>query len=114
VRRVSGTHTLERLVGPDTRGDPESPLRWTIKSTRELSRTLAEHGHPASEWLVRRLLRDAGYSLQAAAQHTNPPRPQGPGPGRPGSHPQLANAAHRRASHTCAAPRAGVLAPELM
>ena len=60
--------TLERLVDPETRGDPESPLRWTIKSTRELSRTLAEQGHPASEWLVRRLLRDAGYSLQAAAK----------------------------------------------
>ena len=59
---------LERLVDPDTRGDPESPLRWTIKSTRQLSAALTEQGHPASEWLVRRLLHDAGYSLQAAAK----------------------------------------------
>jgi DDE family transposase len=59
---------LERLVDPDTRGDPESPLRWTIKSTRQLSTALAGQGHAASEWLVRRLLHEAGYSLQAAAK----------------------------------------------
>ena len=59
---------LERLVDPDTRGDPESPLRWTIKSTRQLSAALAGRGHQCSEWLVRRLLHDAGYSLQAAAK----------------------------------------------
>ena len=59
---------LERLVDPDTRGDPESPLRWTIKSTRQLSAALSGQGHRCSEWLVRRLLHDAGYSLQAAAK----------------------------------------------
>lgn len=59
---------LERLVDPDTRGDPESPLRWTIKSTRQLSAALAGQGHAASEWLVRRLLHEAGYSLQATAK----------------------------------------------
>jgi transposase len=59
---------LERLVDPDTRGDPESPLRWTIKSTRQLSAALTDRGHRCSEWLVRRLLHDAGYSLQAAAK----------------------------------------------
>ena len=59
---------LERLVDPDTRGDPESPLRWTIKSTRQLSAALTGRGHRCSEWLVRRLLHDAGYSLQAAAK----------------------------------------------
>jgi hypothetical protein len=59
---------LERLVDPDTRGDPESPLRWTIKSTRQLSTALTGQGHRCSEWLVRRLLHDAGYSLQAAAK----------------------------------------------
>jgi hypothetical protein len=59
---------LERLVDPDSRGDPESPLRWTIKSTRQLSAALAGQGHAASEWLVRRLLHDAGYSLQAVAK----------------------------------------------
>ena len=59
---------LERLVDPDTRGDPESPLRWTIKSTRQLSAALTGRGHRCSEWLVRRLLHDAGYRLQAAAK----------------------------------------------
>jgi len=59
---------LERVVDPDTRGDPESPLRWTIKSTRQLSTALTGQGHRCSEWLVRRLLHDAGYSLQAAAK----------------------------------------------
>ena len=62
------TSALERLVDPDTRGDPESPLRWTIKSTRQLSAALTGRGHRCSEWLVRRLLHDTGYSLQAAAK----------------------------------------------
>jgi hypothetical protein len=62
------TTALECLVDPDVRGDPESPLRWTIKSTRQLSATLSGQGHGASEWLVRRLLHEAGYSLQAAAK----------------------------------------------
>jgi hypothetical protein len=56
---------LEGLVDPVTRGDPESPLRWTCKSTRLLARELAAADHPASEWLVRQLLYDLGYSLQA-------------------------------------------------
>ena len=59
---------LGRLVDPDTRGDPESPLRWTIKSTRQLSAALTGRGHRCSEWLVWRLLHDTGYSLQAAAE----------------------------------------------
>ena len=62
------TAALERLVDPDARGDPESPLRWTIKSTRQLSAALSGRGHRASEWLVRRLLHEAGYSLQAAVK----------------------------------------------
>ncbi len=56
---------LERLVEPVSRGDPESPLRWSIKSTRLLSKELVADGHQASDWLVRRLLYDLGYSLQA-------------------------------------------------
>jgi hypothetical protein len=55
---------LERLVEPVSRGDPESPLRWTCKSTRLLARELVAQGHPASDWLVRQLLYDLGYSLQ--------------------------------------------------
>jgi hypothetical protein len=56
---------LEALVDPVSRGDPESPLRWTCRSTRLLARALAAAGHPASDWLVRHLLYDLGYSLQA-------------------------------------------------
>jgi DNA-binding phage protein len=56
---------LERLVEPLTRGDPESPLRWTCKSVRKLSEELHAMGHPTSPSLVAGLLRDLGYSLQA-------------------------------------------------
>ncbi len=55
---------LEQLVDPVTRGDPESPLRWTCKSTRTLARELMAHRHPVSESTVRRLLHAADYSLQ--------------------------------------------------
>jgi hypothetical protein len=55
---------LEQLVDPVTRGDPESPLRWTCKSTRTLARELTVQGHPVSESTVRRLLHAADYSLQ--------------------------------------------------
>ncbi len=53
---------------PVSRGDPESPLRWTCKSTRVLARELAAEDHPASEWLVRQRLYDLGYSLQAKSK----------------------------------------------
>ncbi len=59
---------LETLVDPATRGDPESPLRWSSKSTRELADALDEQGHRVSHVTVGRLLRAAGYSLQAAAK----------------------------------------------
>ena len=55
---------LESLVEPLTRGDPESPLRWTCKSTRRLSRELAKLGYSASSRLVAVLLHGMGYSLQ--------------------------------------------------
>jgi hypothetical protein len=55
---------LEKLVDPLTRGDPQSPLRWTCKSTRTLARELPAQGHGVSETTVRRLLHAAGYSLQ--------------------------------------------------
>jgi hypothetical protein len=55
---------LEALVDPATRGDPESPLRWTCKSTRTLAGELTAQGHPVSCMTVGRLLRRAGYSLQ--------------------------------------------------
>jgi len=56
---------LERLVEPDSRGDPQSPLRWTCKSTRRLAQELTARGHRVGPTTVRYLLREAGYSLQA-------------------------------------------------
>ncbi|NJO12438.1 MAG: ISAzo13 family transposase [Gammaproteobacteria bacterium] len=56
--------SLEKLVEPLTRGDPESPLRWTCRSTTNLSQALKEQGHVASPHTVGRLLNAAGYSLQ--------------------------------------------------
>jgi hypothetical protein len=56
---------LDALVDPATRGDPGSPLRWTCKSTRRLAEELTGRGHPVSPSTVARLLRKAGYSLQA-------------------------------------------------
>jgi hypothetical protein len=55
---------LERLVDPVSRGDPESPLRWTCKSTRRLARELADEGCQVSHRLVAELLHELGYSLQ--------------------------------------------------
>lgn len=56
---------LEKLVEPMTRGDPESPLRWTCKSLRTLAGELSANGHPVSYPVVGDLLRELGYSLQA-------------------------------------------------
>jgi hypothetical protein len=56
---------LEALIEPVTRGDPESPLRWTCKSTRRLADELTLQRHPVSVNTVATLLRQAGYSLQA-------------------------------------------------
>ena len=77
VRRSSGKRpfererpevwpALEKLVDPVTRGDPESPLRWTCKSTRVLAEELCvQHGIDISNKTVAKLLHDHGYSLQA-------------------------------------------------
>ncbi len=54
----------ERLVEPVTRGDPESPLRWTCKSVRKLAAELRHQGHQVSHQLVSELLHERGYSLQ--------------------------------------------------
>ena len=56
---------LERLVDPVTRGDPESPLRWTSKSGAKLAEALREMGHDVVDRTVLRLLKTKGYSLQA-------------------------------------------------
>ena len=57
--------TLERLVEPLTRGDPESSLRWTCKSTTLLAMELMQQGHAVSPRTVGRLLNADGYSLQS-------------------------------------------------
>lgn len=76
IRKVGGgrkklTHhgpgllsALEALVEPTTRGDPESPLRWTCRSTRQLAAALAVQGYRVSHQTVASLLDDLGYSLQ--------------------------------------------------
>jgi len=77
VRRIGGgrkpvTHSdpellaaLEALIEPLTRGDPESPLRWTCKSTRRLADELTRQDHSVSPRTVAALLYEADYSLQA-------------------------------------------------
>ena len=82
MRRPGGgrkrvTHTdrtllrdLESLVDPVTRGDPQSPLRWTCKSTRNLAAALKALGHQVGDRTVARLLQDVGYSLQANRKTT--------------------------------------------
>ena len=56
---------LESLVEPGTRGDPQSPLRWTTKSTVKLAKELQYMGHQVSQRSVVRLLGELEYSLQA-------------------------------------------------
>jgi hypothetical protein len=56
---------LWALIEPTTRGDPESPLRWTCKSTAQLADQLTQQHHPVSPRTVATLLKGAGYSLQA-------------------------------------------------
>lgn len=56
---------LNGLIDPTTRGDPESPLRWTCKSTRKLAYELQEKGFTVSHTTVATLLVDLNYSLQA-------------------------------------------------
>ena len=56
---------LERLIDPETRGDPESPLRWICKSTRSVAAQLTRQKHPISHVKVAQLLHEQGYSLQS-------------------------------------------------
>jgi transposase len=59
---------LDRLVEPESRGDPMTPLRWTSKSLRTLAVELGVQGYQVSASLVGRLLHEAGYSLQGNAK----------------------------------------------
>lgn len=56
---------LDKLVDPITRGDPESPLRWTCKSTTKLAKELRAKGHQVSQRTVWTLLDQLGYSMQS-------------------------------------------------
>ncbi len=64
VRNPALLPALETLVEPLTRGDPQSPLRWTCKSTRTLAAELTRQNHPVSHVKVSQFLRDMDYSLQ--------------------------------------------------
>ena len=59
---------LKRLVDPETRGDPMSPLVWTTKSTRNLAAALTAGGHAVSDRTVARMLAGLGFSLQGNAK----------------------------------------------
>lgn len=61
---------LDSLVEPESRGDPMSPLRWTLKSTRRLAEEMTRLGHKMGASLVGELLHYIGYSLQANAKVT--------------------------------------------
>ena len=56
---------LEAMIEETTRGDPESPLRWTCKSTRTLAEALTQGKHPVSHTKVAQILHDLNYSLQS-------------------------------------------------
>ncbi len=64
VRDPELPRALEALVEPLARGDPQSPLRWTCKSTRTLAAELARQQHPVSHEKVAQFLRELDYSLQ--------------------------------------------------
>jgi hypothetical protein len=72
---------LLALVEPDVRGDPMSPLRWTVKSTRALARELTRAGHRVSADTVAGLLRAEG--VQSAGQRQDDRGQPAPGPGCP-------------------------------
>jgi Rhodopirellula transposase. len=68
VRDPELPSVLESLVEPLTRGDPESPLRWTCKSTRTLAQELTGRQHPISHDKVAQLLREMATACRATAR----------------------------------------------
>jgi hypothetical protein len=56
---------LEQMIDCETRGDPESPLRWICKSTRVIASELCRQEHPVSHAKVAQILHDLNYSLQS-------------------------------------------------
>jgi hypothetical protein len=67
---IDGTlvEDLESLIAPETRGDPESLLRWTTKSVRKLAEQLSAMGHQIGRQKVSELLHELGYSLQGLSK----------------------------------------------
>jgi len=65
---------LDELAWPETRGHRVSPLRWTLTSTYKLAAQLRVKGYTVSAELVRRLLHQVGYSLQAPRSRSKGPR----------------------------------------
>ncbi len=66
IEREPGlSEALDGLIDPVTRGDPESPLRWTSKSAAKLAQALTGMGFQVVDRTVLRLLKATGYSLQA-------------------------------------------------
>jgi transposase len=59
---------LDALIDPDIRGQPDPPLRWTSLSTRALAAALQARGYEVSDFVVRRLLKQAGYRLRGNAR----------------------------------------------
>ena len=64
VRDPTLVKAIESLIEDQTRGDPESPLRWICKSTRSIAAALARKKHPVSHTKVAQLLHEQQYSLQ--------------------------------------------------
>ena len=65
---VSDPHlleALEKMIDSQTRGDPQSPLRWICKSTRAIAKQLSKKRHPVSHMKVAQLLHDLKFSLQS-------------------------------------------------
>ncbi len=58
-------NVIEQLVDPSSRGDPESPIRWTCKSTRSIARIIKARKHSISHVSVSQILKKIGYSLQS-------------------------------------------------
>ncbi|HYN17913.1 MAG TPA: ISAzo13 family transposase, partial [Actinomycetes bacterium] len=74
VERQRGLlQALDRLVDPDTRGDPTSPLRWTCKSTRHLAEVLGAQGFQVSDDTIGRLLREQATGCSAPARRWRAP-----------------------------------------
>lgn len=64
LKNTDVVHALDRLVEPTSRGDPESPLRWTSKSVRNLEEELNKQGYKICFRSISTLLKELGYSLQ--------------------------------------------------